>query len=193
VSFVDECRHEWKRLGVPDAVANEMAAELAADLSEADAEGASAEDVLGRAVFDPRAFAASWAEERGLIGREPVSPRRSFPILLVVVIAVFLAVTAVGVAILVGGGRVATTSVRVAVGPNFPGPRIRPALGSTQRGKPPNRPFRVVILPAPRPQQLVSLPPPPSTPGWILVGVGLGGIGLTLATWTVLDRRRVVL
>jgi hypothetical protein len=33
--FVDECRSEWKRLGVPDAVANEMAADLAADLQEA--------------------------------------------------------------------------------------------------------------------------------------------------------------
>ena len=30
--FVEECRREWKRLGVPDPVANEMAADLAADL-----------------------------------------------------------------------------------------------------------------------------------------------------------------
>jgi hypothetical protein len=67
--FVDECRSEWKRLGVPDAVANEMAADLAADLEEAEAEGASPEDVLGSGAFDPRSFAGAWAAERGVIGR----------------------------------------------------------------------------------------------------------------------------
>jgi hypothetical protein len=45
--FVEECRREWRRLRVPDLVANEMAAYLAADLREAEAEGASAEEVLG--------------------------------------------------------------------------------------------------------------------------------------------------
>ena len=65
--FVDECRQEWERLGVPDAVANEMAADIAADLQEAEAEGVSAEEVLGSAVFDPRSFAASWATERGVV------------------------------------------------------------------------------------------------------------------------------
>ncbi len=65
--FVDECRQEWKRLGVADAVANEMAADLTADLQEAEADGVSAEEVLGSAVFDPRAFASSWATERGVV------------------------------------------------------------------------------------------------------------------------------
>lgn len=51
--FVEECRREWKRLRVPDAVAAEMAADLAADLEEAEAEGASAEEVLGGSAFDP--------------------------------------------------------------------------------------------------------------------------------------------
>jgi hypothetical protein len=67
--FVEECRSEWKRLGVPDPVANEMAADLAADLEEAEAEGAGAEEVLGSGAFDPRSFAAAWAAERGLIRR----------------------------------------------------------------------------------------------------------------------------
>jgi hypothetical protein len=67
--FVEECRREWKRLGVPDPVANEMAADLAADLEEAEAEGASAEEVLGSGAFDPRSFATAWAAERGLIQR----------------------------------------------------------------------------------------------------------------------------
>jgi hypothetical protein len=79
--FVQECRSEWKRLGVPDPVANEMAADLAADLAEAEAEGASAEDVLGSGVFDARAFATAWAAERGLIRQPPPSaqgvPRRA--------------------------------------------------------------------------------------------------------------------
>jgi hypothetical protein len=79
--FVEECRREWKRLGVPDPVANEMAADLAADLEEAEAEGASAEEVLGSGAFDPRSFAGAWAAERGVIQRPLPSgnglPRRS--------------------------------------------------------------------------------------------------------------------
>jgi hypothetical protein len=57
--FVEECRREWRRLGVPDPIANEMAADLTADIEEAEAEGGSAEDVLGNSVFDPRRFAAA--------------------------------------------------------------------------------------------------------------------------------------
>lgn len=69
--FVEECRKEWRRLCVPDAVANEMAADLEADLKEAEAEGASAEEVLGSGAFDPRAFATAWATARGVV---PASP-----------------------------------------------------------------------------------------------------------------------
>jgi hypothetical protein len=74
--FVEECRSEWKRLGVADAVANEMAADLAADLEEAEAEGVSAEEVLGSGSFDPHSFAAAWAAERGVI-RRPVRSARA--------------------------------------------------------------------------------------------------------------------
>ena len=56
---------------MPDPVANEMAAELEADLQEAEAEGASAEEVLGTGAFDPRSFASAWAAERGVIQRPP--------------------------------------------------------------------------------------------------------------------------
>lgn len=45
--FVENCRREWKRLGVPAAVSDEMAADLAADLAEAEAEGVGPEKVLG--------------------------------------------------------------------------------------------------------------------------------------------------
>jgi hypothetical protein len=76
--FVEECRREWRRLGVPDPIANEMAADLTADIEEAEAEGGSAEDVLGNSFFDAQRFAASWAEARGVTSRvlPDGSPRR---------------------------------------------------------------------------------------------------------------------
>ena len=67
--FVEECRREWKRLGVPDPIANEMALDLTTDIEEAEAEGGSAEDVLGNSLFDPRRFAAAWAMLAALPGR----------------------------------------------------------------------------------------------------------------------------
>jgi hypothetical protein len=70
--FVEQCRREWKRLRVPDVVAEEMAADLTADLAEAEAEGVRAEEILGSGASDPRAFAAAWAAERAVI-----PPRRS--------------------------------------------------------------------------------------------------------------------
>jgi hypothetical protein len=75
--FVEECRQEWKRLHVPDPVANEMAADLEADLKEAEAEGASPEEVLGSGAFDARSFAASWAAERGVA--QPPPPGQAQP------------------------------------------------------------------------------------------------------------------
>ena len=51
---------------MPDHIANEMATDLKADIDEAESEGGSAEDVLGNSLFDPRRFAAAWAESRGV-------------------------------------------------------------------------------------------------------------------------------
>jgi hypothetical protein len=65
--FVEQCRREWRRLGVPDLLAEEMATDLASDLSEAEAEGISTERFLGSSASDPQSFAASWAAERGII------------------------------------------------------------------------------------------------------------------------------
>jgi hypothetical protein len=65
--FVEQCRREWRRLGVADPLAEEMAADLASDLKEAEADGVSAAEYLGRSASDPRSFAASWASERGLL------------------------------------------------------------------------------------------------------------------------------
>lgn len=73
-AFVEECQREWKRLGVPDLLAEEMATELEADLAEAEADGISAVEILGEA--DPRRFAATWARERGLVPEQP-PPKKS--------------------------------------------------------------------------------------------------------------------
>ena len=73
-AFVQECRQEWKRLGVPDLLAEEMATDLEADLAEAEADGVSAAEILGDS--DPRRFAATWARERGLVA-EQQPPKKS--------------------------------------------------------------------------------------------------------------------
>ena len=73
--FVEQCRREWRRLGVADPLAEEMAADLASDLDEAEAEGVSAAEYLGTSASDPRSFAASWASERGIVPAPP-SPEK---------------------------------------------------------------------------------------------------------------------
>jgi hypothetical protein len=127
--FVEECRQEWKRLRVPDPVANEMAADLAADLQEAEAEGVSAEEVLGSGAFDPRGFAASWATERGVIQPQPVqgvsqpqpvqvADRPPGRWRMVVAIAVFAAITVIGAALVTSrSGTSERVAVASAVGP----------------------------------------------------------------------------
>jgi hypothetical protein len=95
--FIEECRREWKRLHVPDPVANEMAADLAADLREAEVEGASPEALLGTAAFDPQAFARSWAQERGLVAPASLERRR-----------LRLTLALVTTALIIGGGIAAT-------------------------------------------------------------------------------------
>ena len=104
--FVEECRREWRRLGVPDPVANEMAADLTADLDEAEAEGASPEDVLGISAFDPRRFAGSWAAARGVTGVS-VQERPSWwrtPVRLASIVVFGALVAIAGLALLVGSG-----------------------------------------------------------------------------------------
>jgi hypothetical protein len=114
--FVKECRREWRRLRVADSVANEMAADLSADLAEAEAEGASIEDVLGSSAFDPRAFARSWASERG-VSRAAPAPRRSSRRWLPLAALAATAVTLIGAVLLTAPRpRVAISSVSRALG-----------------------------------------------------------------------------
>lgn len=63
--FVEQCREEWRRLGVPLPLAEEMAADLESDLREAGAEGVAAEELLGSSYADPRGFAASGRPNAG--------------------------------------------------------------------------------------------------------------------------------
>src|SRR5579862_3530533 len=72
--FVEQCRAEWKRLGVPEPVADEMAGDLATDIREAEADGISVGELLGSSASDPRAFAAAWATERGVVGMRRGQP-----------------------------------------------------------------------------------------------------------------------
>ena len=195
--FVEECRREWRRLRVPDAIANEMAADLAADLAEAEAEGASAEDVLGDAVFDPRGFALSWAEERGVVAAAP--PRSGFApsTAFAVAAAVLVLVAVVGAALVVVdrpgafGVRLAVSAQQHSVVPpriRFIRPRWVPA-GAKQRALPA---FRFAVPPLPQTVVVGSRFGATAQAGVALLFVAFaGGIVLAALAW-LLRRRRTI-
>lgn len=178
--FVDQCRSEWRRLGVPDAVANEMAADLTADLEEAEAEGASPEEVLGNGVFDPRSFAASWATARGVVPTDHRAPRiagRGRWIVLVSALISFFAALA-GLVIV---GHVAGTAVAAAVvrrAENLPNPRTFFGPPAIRVG--PGLPGRLLILNSRAFQAL----------GLVLLAIGLVGLAVTLWMWKPWAARR---
>lgn len=158
--FVEECRREWRRLGVPDPVANEMAADLTADLQEAEAEGGSPEDVLGNGAFDPRRFAAAWAVARGVTS-PPSSDRPSLwrrPPMAIVLTALLGMLTVVAALALLSGrssSSIAFATRRIIAGP---GPIRLFAPG----------PGRIVV---PRP---LGLP---------FVGTGIAGVNVHPLAW----------
>jgi hypothetical protein len=120
--FVEQCRREWKRLGVPDPLADEMAADLTADLEEAAADGVSTEELLGASAFDPASFAASWAAERGIIGTEPGGGRvRRRPLALVAFTAV-AALVLILAAVALAAGKPEVSLVAVKKPPPYPTP-----------------------------------------------------------------------
>ena len=90
--FVEQCRREWKRLGVPDPLAEEMAADLASDLTDAEAEGVSAEEFLGAPSLIRVGSTATWAAERGVI---PERPSRGTPRRRPLVLAAFTTLAAI--------------------------------------------------------------------------------------------------
>lgn len=88
--FIEECRREWRRLRVPRSIADDMAAELQSDLAEAVADGVAPEDVVGG---DARAFARTWAAERG------AARTRRREAFVIAAIALFVAIAITGAAL----------------------------------------------------------------------------------------------
>jgi hypothetical protein len=132
--FVEQCRREWRRLGVADPLAEEMAADLTSDLDEAEAEGVSAADYLGASASDPRSFAASWASERGIIPTPPglEQGRRRPPAL--VAFTALAAITVIVAALLLATGepKVSLTTTS-ATPPHLPLPRAHLPAGTVHR------------------------------------------------------------
>jgi len=110
--FVEQCRREWRRLGVADALAEEMAADLASDLEEAETEGVSAADYLGSSASDPRSFAAAWASERGIIPAPPSQEKRRRRPVALVAFTALTAITVIVAALLLATGEPKVTLAR---------------------------------------------------------------------------------
>jgi hypothetical protein len=175
--FVDECRKEWGRLGVPTAEANEMAADLEADLAEAEAEGASPEEVLGNGYFDSRSFAASWAMARGFV-RPAARPRDSITIRIRSLVLGFGALV---------GALLAVAGLCIVVQPGFA--REGVAVGFRSRFAGPVPP--ITVLPqSPRRFVSVGLGGGIDPLGWVLLAVGLVLIAVTLSMWRPWSTRR---
>jgi len=174
--FVEECRREWRRLRVPEPIANEMAADLAADLEEAAAEGASPEDVLGSAAFDARAFAASWAAARGLGEPARSGTRTSGRRATLAAIAVLLAVAVSGALLTAFGS--SSDSVIAPVLQTLP----QAAAPPTGDWKPvPGARFEAYYVPG---KDGVAV-------GAVLLLVGLGGAAVIAVSWLWLSRRPI--
>ena len=192
--FVEECRREWKRLGVPDPAANEMAADLEADLAEAQADGTSPEEVLGTGVFDAPSFAAQWAAERGLVPPpapgEPTRARRSRAPL---AIAAFALVALVGLVLLLLPQP--TIQSRQALGASPNAAAVHRSIERRLRFAGPAVPRAIILSPRlPTASRVVILNPSPNPVvralGVLLLVVGLAGTVLTTLYWVRGSRRR---
>src|SRR5262245_49365990 len=129
--FGKQCRAEWRRLGVAGPLAEEMAADLASDLAEAETEGVSAAEYLGSSASDPRSFAAAWAGERGIIPVPPSQERgRRRPLALVG----FTALTAITV--IVAALLLATGEPKVSLARTTPSSGARRTVVSTSAAAP---------------------------------------------------------
>jgi hypothetical protein len=124
--FVEQCRAEWRRLGVPDALAEEMATDLATDLREAQSEGVSAEELLGSSFSDPRSFAASWATERGIVPEPPSRDDAHRRPLVLVSFTALAAIVLIGAALLLLTGEPRVGVVAVRPGGHLASPSARP-------------------------------------------------------------------
>jgi hypothetical protein len=159
---------------------DECVKELEADLTEAENDGASPEEVLGNAVFDPRSFAASWAIARGFVRRTPsvlATTRRAKWTIAFSAAASVLALL-LGLLVLAGNGVRQSAAVQI----------VRRSIYARGRVRILMTPHRVVL---PRPPFLgpggrlfvAPLPPPLHVLGWVLLLVGVIGSGVTLWLW----------
>jgi hypothetical protein len=170
--FVEQCREEWRRLGVPDPAAEEMAADLASDLGEAEADGVSAEELLGRSAFDPRSFAASWAGERGIIpARAGRSNGRRRPLFLVAFTA-FAVITLIVAALLLLTRQ----------------PTVSVVASGTALHRLPSPPPAFVVPPGPSRQVLQTNASAPVE--WILLFLGIIALGFAAWLWSNWGRAR---
>jgi hypothetical protein len=157
--FVEQCRLEWRRLDVPDALAEEMAADLTADLEEAEADGVSVEEFLGGSASDPRSFARSWAAERGIIPEPPRPSARRRPRFLVAF------TTVAAIAVVVSAALLATGEPKVAL--------------VTSRAKPPGL---AAPPPALAPGRVTASAAAPIE--WILLVLALVAVGFSAWLWS---------
>lgn len=167
--FVEQCRAEWRRLGVAEPVADEMAADLAADLAAAEAEDVSVEDYLGTSASDPRALASSWARERGVVPTPPRGERgrrRPLPLVASAVLAALAALVA-AVLLVTGEPKVFLTARPIG----------RQGLVSPGSGGP---------TPAVIGHRLATSAAAPVE--WILLSVAILGLGLSIWLWSRWDR-----
>jgi hypothetical protein len=169
--FIEECRREWRRLRVPKALADDMAAELETDLAEAAAEGISPAELVGT---DGRSFAQSWAGERGIRR----SSRRSLVVLAVLALLVCLAT--VGATLAISAPRSSSPAEPITL--VFPPPK------GTVHG-----PIRVKANPADvRYVSSTNEDDTIRTVGFILLVAGLGGAAVVTAVSLTTRRRHVL-
>jgi len=191
--FVEECRREWRRLRVPEAIAEGMALELEADLEEAESEGVSAEDVLGARRSRPRSFAATWAAERGVVPPPSWRERISAKSLAYGALAALTVVAGIGAALTIFAPPTSPQSGAIWIAKEAPGIWIASEAPSTVAG-----PIRSVVTDSDmsfRPLTGTDVSGV-NTTGSILLIVGIAGIMLSLlfllwATRHVVRRERV--
>jgi len=171
--FVEQCRQEWRRLGVPDPLAEEMAADLASDLADAEAEGVTAEELLGSSAFDPRSFAASWAGERGVIPEPPSrASARRIPLVLVGLTAL-AAITVIVAALLLATGE----------------PKVSLVASRTTRAHL-SSPPAVLVVPPPRVNRQVIRTSASAPVEWILLFLAIVALAFSVWLWSSWNRSR---
>ena len=170
--FVEQCRSEWRRLGVPDPLAEEMASDLASDLSDAAADGVSAEELLGSSTFDPRSFAASWAAERGIIPAAPGRRNARRRPLVLVAFTALAALALIVAALLLLTGR----------------PTVAVAVSRATGARLPTAPPAFFVPPGPSRQVLHTSAAAPVA--WLLLFLAIVALGFAAWLWSSWGRSR---